>query len=477
MTPPAPLPTLHELDLGQPLGQLRAVPLTPARGGPECLLLVYGADEDIDPFMGMFFFPQDTLKLALWEPGRGLRWKRELHRGVIPGLWFSPALPFDLDGDGSDEIWMVLNADPKHPLDIKKYGLERLDPLTGATTARLPWPGLDYDDYTASQRYRHFLAGGHAGGEPVLACVQGTYSKIQFQGLRPDFSLRWETHTPKNGSGARASHNCPVVDYDQDGDDELFIGERCLRLRDGTRLLIADEHVWNGHSDVVAPFWDESCRTWNLFTARETPYADPAPPRVVAFGPTGRRLWCDLEEGHMDMGWIARTAPDRSPLAYALRLGGKTAGPEGFRRSACEEFFWQALSGQALPPAPAFSAFERLPVDLDGDGFHEFSKANNQQGPENVVDLAGRVLGTLPAGARVVHASKLVAAHPGEQLVAFTPDGRVRILGCRTGPDLAPGEPVPHDSPAALARYAHRFYRRNRQQTGVGYNLTTLGGL
>ena len=179
----------------------------------------------------------------------------------------------------------------------------------------------------------------------------------------------------------------------------------------------------------------------------------------------------------MDMGWIARTGPDRAPIAYAMRLGGKSAGPEGFRRSAAEEFFWEPLTGRRLAPAPGFSAFERLPVDLDGDGLHEFSKSNSHQGPENVIDLAGRVLGTLPAGSRVVHASKLVAAHPGEQLVAFTPDGRVRIHGCRTGPDLAPGEPEPRDTPAALARYAHRFYRRNRQQTGVGYNLTTLGGL
>jgi len=438
------------------------------RGAPEALLLAYSADADIDPFMGMFFFPTDTLKLALWVPGEGLRWRREFHRGVIPGLWFSPILPFDLDADGVDEIWMVLNADPHHPLDIKQFGLERMDPATGGTTERLPWRGLDFDDYTASQRYRHFLAGGCAEGQPVLACVQGTYSRITFQGMRPDGRFRWESAVAKDGPGARACHNCPVVDYDGDGSEELFIGERCLRLRDGTPLFIADEHVWNGHSDVVAPFFDQGSGTWNLFTARETPYQYPAPPRVVGFGPDGRRRWADLESGHMDMGWVARFPGRDGHVAYAMRLGSKSAGPEGMQRSAQDEFFWDALSGERLGPMP-FSAFERLPVDFDGDGVHEFADSNCVHSPPGIVRADGSLLAVLPEGMRIAHVSKICRDHPGEQVVGWTPEGRVFLMGAPPG--------GPQDSPAALARYAHPFYQRNRRFTGVGYNLATLSGI
>jgi hypothetical protein len=454
---------------------MRAVPIQVEPGAPEAILITYSADEDIDPFMGMFFFPKDTLKMVLWEPGRGVRWRREFHAGVIPGEWFCPVLPFDLDADGADEIWMVVNADPAHPLDIKKFGLERIDPRTGATVARHKWRGLDYADYTASQRYRHFLAGGHAGGEPVLVCVQGTYSRIQIQGMRADGSLRWETNVGKDDRGARACHNCPVVDFDQDGDDEIFIGERCLRLRDGTALFIADEHMWNGHSDVVAPVWNETEKAWSLFTARESPYAKPAPPRVVAYGPTGRRRWADLEEGHMDMGWVARIGAGGKPLAYALLLGGKSAGPGGFVRSDCIEYFWDPFTGERQ--TPAFSAFERLPIDIDGDGLHELIGSNSKQAEPNVIDATGRILGTMPDGSRVVHVSKLVPTLPGEQVVAFTADGRVRLIGCRPDADPRPGAGLAVDTAAAKARYAHPFYRRNRQLTAVGYNLNTLGGL
>jgi hypothetical protein len=55
----------------------------------------------------MFFFPGDTLKLALFTESGGLVWRRDLGRGVVPGMWFCPVFAFDLDGDGVDEIWFV----------------------------------------------------------------------------------------------------------------------------------------------------------------------------------------------------------------------------------------------------------------------------------------------------------------------------------------------------------------------------------
>jgi hypothetical protein len=457
---------LAAIDLQQPLGQLRAVPVQLRPGEPEALVLIYGADQDIDPFMGMFFFPKDTLKMALWVPGEGIRWKRELHRGVIPGVWFSPLIPFDLDQDGTEELWMVLNQDAEHPLDIKKYRLEKIDPLTGSTIAVLPWKGLDFDDYTASQRYRHYLAGGYADGRPVLACLQGTYSTLQVQGLGPDGTHLWEIVVPKDAPGARGSHSCPVVDYDQDGNDELFHGERCLRFKDGTALFVGDEHVWNGHSDVVAPFWNEAQSSWNLFTARESPYVSVAPPRVVTFGANGRRIWSDLEEGHMDMGWVGRVGAQGEQVAYALRLGGKRAGRNGAERTACEEFFWDPATGARVQmPCPAF---ELIPADLDGDGRHELVPGTGVQAGCQIYDGSGRILGELDPGMRLAHASK-VLDRVGEQVVVYRPDGVVAIHGI--------DRPASADADVARWRFTHPFYRRNRKLTAVGGNFANLGGL
>ena len=63
-------------------------------------------------------------------------------------------------------------------------------------------------------------------------------------------------------------------------------------------------------------------------------------------------------------------------------------------------------------------------------------------------------------------ASKLLY-HPGEQILAFTPEGAVLIWGDRDA----------EDTPAALARYAHPFYRASQSLTATGYNRENLGGL
>src|SRR3954447_4465762 len=134
------LDTLLEVSLGQPLGQCRAVPVCLGAGAPRAVLAVYGADFDVDPWVEMFFFPADTLKMALFTAEGEILWRRDLGRGVVPGCWFCPVFPLDLDGDGSDEIWFVNNPEPKHPLGLSHYTLERLDTATGETTGRWPWP-------------------------------------------------------------------------------------------------------------------------------------------------------------------------------------------------------------------------------------------------------------------------------------------------------------------------------------------------
>jgi hypothetical protein len=103
---PIQLETLLEFSLGSPVGQLRAVPVRLGEGAPRAFLLAYCADFDVDPYIEMFFFPTDTLKLVLvTERGEEL-WRRDLGPGVVPGIWFCPVFSFDLDGDGVDEIWI-----------------------------------------------------------------------------------------------------------------------------------------------------------------------------------------------------------------------------------------------------------------------------------------------------------------------------------------------------------------------------------
>jgi len=182
---------------------------------------------------------------------------------------------------------------------------------------------------------------------------------------------------------------------------------------------------------------------------------------MVLFDGEGRRVWSDLDKGHMDMGWVARLGKDGRGTAMAIRIGGKTAGPQGFHRTGVEEFVYDAFSGQ--PRKLGFPVFGSLPVDLNGDGKHELVLGlASREG--SVPEVQGGVLVKVPG--RVVLGSKILD-RPGEQVVSYTPEGTVRIWTDASA----------RDSEAAQRRYRHRFYQANQRLTATGANEINLGGL
>ena len=446
-----------ELKLGEPAGQFRAVPVNLGKGQPKAFLAVHCADAEVDPYVEMFFFPQDTLKLTLFNEKGKILWRRDLGRGVVPGIWFTPVYPFDLDDDGVDEIWFVNNIDADHPLSINNRRLERIDPLTSKTTGQWPWP-RPAGNQNMSHTFRNFILGGYVRGKPVLVTVQGTYGPMAIQARNSDMKLRWEHKIKGDDPGARGSHMCPVVDINNDNIDEILWGERCIELDTGKELFCADRDTYRGHSDVVQPILDRSRNKWFIYTCRESTNVSP---RVALFDDKGHRIWGHIDRGHMDMGWTARLGENGELIAMAIRIGGKTAGPKGFFRKGVEEFTYDALTGKEYPLA--FSVFGTLPVDLNGDGIHELVRGLSE-GNGEVLDNKGHVIGNINGSAAI--ASKLLDL-PGEQILSYQPDGMVRIWADRNAVD----------TPEAMKRYKNPFYRANQKLTATGNNIVNLAGI
>ena len=170
--PSIQLDVLFEVSLGQPIGQFHGMPVALGPGDPRAILGVYCADFDDDPYVEMFFFPTDTLKMVLVSEQGEVLWRRDLGPGVVPGVWFCPVFPFDLNGDGVDEIWVVNNLNVDHPLGLSGYRLEAIDARTGETVGQWPWPEVDRNQ-ALSHVFRNFVAGGYVRGEPVLVTAQG----------------------------------------------------------------------------------------------------------------------------------------------------------------------------------------------------------------------------------------------------------------------------------------------------------------
>ncbi|HUX96982.1 MAG TPA: hypothetical protein VMV47_14700 [Bacteroidales bacterium] len=447
-----------EIKLSDKIGQLRAVPVTIGNKYPHAIAVMYSEEAEVDPWEGMFFFPKHTLKLAVMTTSGKLLWKKDLGEGIVPGIWFSPLFAFDLDQDGCDEIWIINNRDPEHPMNYRNYMLEKLDPETGKLLSEIKWPNPEVPQ-ELSHLYRHFILGAYVDNKPILITAQGTYGPMKIQAWNSDLSLRWEHYIPKDAKGAMGSHVTPVVDINKDGIDELFWGERCIELDKGKQLFCADESNWEGHSDIIQPVYDYNNNTWRVFTCRES-FNDQAP-RLVMYDQKGAILWSDVDMGHMDTGWAARLGEKGEAVVLGVKIGKKTRTAEGERRTEVEEYTYKALTGEKIKMG--FNVYTSIPVDINGDGIHELVKGYFE-GDGNVIDRKGNIIGNI--GGLSAMACKFTDLQ-GEQILSYSHDGWLKIWS-----DLNA-----KDNQQAINRYTNSFYKTNRMQTGNGYNLFTLGGI
>ncbi len=447
---------LKEFDLGISLAQVRSVPVSLGEGRPEAVLFVYSSQGNLDPWPELFSYPKDTLKMALYTMDGVRMWKRDLGTGVIPGVWYAPFVSFDLDQDGVDEIWFLNNLNPNLPFSLNARALERIDPRTGKTTGQWKWPDNTIDD-TMSHSYRFFITGGYAHGKPVLVTAQGTYRDMYLQGYGGDMEKRWDIRIPFDDGGARSSHLCPVLDFDRDGVDELFWGERLISLEDGHELFCGDKGKYFGHSDIVAPFEDVKTGKRYIYTCRED-YEQEGEPRVVTYNEKGEREWTAVDStGHMHNGWLANIGPNHRKVAMAMRITRKVIN-HSIVDTEPEDFYFDAVTGEELEAPLPFTGHESMPIDFDGDGYHEFyGTGGTWKG--YVLDRDGRPHGFV-GGDGVVRSGKIMD-RPGEMLmVYYQEEGKVRIWG----------DADAVESEYNRKRFANGYHQKMQHFMGTGYN-------
>jgi len=446
---------LHEFDLGCTLGQVRSVPVSLGKGKPEAVLFVYSTQENLDPWHELFNYPKDTLKMSLYTLDGVPMWTRDLGNGVIPGVWYAPFISFDLDGDGVDEIWFLNNNNPDLPFSLNARVLERVDPLNGNTTGQWKWPDNTIDD-TMSHSYRFYITGGYVQGQPVLVTAQGTYRDMYLQGYNPDMSKRWDIKLPYNDGGCRASHLCPILDFNDDGIDEMFWGERLISLDDGRELFCGDKGKYFGHSDIVFPFVDDKTGRKFIYTAREDDERE-GEPRVVTYDQNGEKVWTGVPSvGHMHSGWLANIGDGYRKIAMAMRITRKVIN-NAIVDTKPEDFYFDAVTGEELEAPVPFTGHEFMPIDLNGDGLHEFYGTEGEL-KGFVVDAKGNVQGFI--GGAQIRSGKVIN-HPGETImVYYEHEGKVRIWGDADAVECE----------YTKKRFSHPYHFRMQHFMGTGYN-------
>ena len=250
-----------------------------------------------DPYQrpGYWKRSNTTYKLEAYRLDGTMMWRYDMGWAIEAGIWYSPWIVYDVDGDGKAEVYCKAGeGDPREEAGHVKSGPEylvKIDGETGKVVAKTDW--LSRDGFPSYNYYcRNFLTVAYLDGrKPSLIMQRGTYNLIKTQALDKDFKRIWYWESPQEKARYRGqgSHGLITADVDQDGRDELVIGAAVLDDN--------GKGLWTlgmGHPDVcyVADI-DPTNPGLEVFYGFETRQKTDG--ICVVDARTGRKLWAHKE--------------------------------------------------------------------------------------------------------------------------------------------------------------------------------------
>jgi hypothetical protein len=197
-----------------------------------------------------------TYKIDAYRSDGAFLWRHEMGDGIEPGVWYSPFIVYDFDGDGRAEIAVKTAPTGIRAADGCVYDGEEwlsvLDGLTGRETARVPWPERTLRLGNYNRQNRNQLGVAYLDGRtPCLIAARGTYKAMfvdAYQYTAGKLARLWSWDGDEENPIVRSqgSHSMQVADVDSDGRDEIILGSAVLD-DDGTLLWSAGL----GHPDKV----------------------------------------------------------------------------------------------------------------------------------------------------------------------------------------------------------------------------------
>ncbi|MHC4170683.1 MAG: rhamnogalacturonan lyase family protein, partial [Planctomycetota bacterium] len=150
-----------------------------------------------DPYQqpGYWKKSNTTYKLEAYRLDGTMLWRHDMGWSIEAGIWYSPWIVYDVDGDGKAEVYCKAGeGDPRDEKGLVQTGPEyliKLDGETGKVVAKTDWPSRDgfskYNYYC-----RNFLTVAYLDGKrPSLIIQRGTYNLIKMQALDKDFNQIW----------------------------------------------------------------------------------------------------------------------------------------------------------------------------------------------------------------------------------------------------------------------------------------------
>ena len=250
-------------------------------------------DANIDPWSAFWYPTPEPYKLEAHLADGTLLWSKSYGWGIERGVWYSPFIVYDFNGDGKAEIALKMGeGDPGNNGRIfegPEY-LVILDGMTGKEIARAPWPSRDgFENYNLVNRNQLTMA-YLDGKTPCVVALRGTYGEMKaeaWQLKNGKLEALWKFDNRDLGRRyqGQGAHSTIVGDFDGDGRDEILLGS--MVLDDNGDVL------WStgmGHPDYIY-YTDIMPENPGLEVAfiYETPQSSNGV--CIADAKTGRILW------------------------------------------------------------------------------------------------------------------------------------------------------------------------------------------
>ena len=196
-----------------------------------------------------------TYKISAYLSDGTYLWTYDMGPGIEPGIWYSPFIVYDFNGDGKAEVALKTAGDDFVKNDQGRVCggseyLSILDGMKGRVIDRVDWPERNDRYGNLNRQNRNQIGMAYLDGKtPYIGAARGTYKLMVVDAwMLKDGKLtrawRWDGDEENPVIRSMGAHSMVTGDVDNDGRDEVMLGS-CMLDDNGTLL-------WStglGHSD------------------------------------------------------------------------------------------------------------------------------------------------------------------------------------------------------------------------------------
>ncbi len=248
------LTNYRSLKLRNPKTRVGKVAVADLNGDGTYDYVVRTPDSNVDPGMPGAL-DGHTYQIEAYLSDGTFLWSLDLGQGIEPGIWYSPFIAYDFNGDGKAEV--ALKTAPsttirneKGRVDSDEEYLSVLDGMTGQEIARVDWPERNHRYGNLIRQNRNQIGMAFLDGKtPYILACRGTYKLMvvdawELRGNTLVRAWRWDGDEENPIVRSMGAHSLVSGDVDNDGRDEILLGS-CMLDDNGTLLWSAG----TGHPD------------------------------------------------------------------------------------------------------------------------------------------------------------------------------------------------------------------------------------